>query len=104
LATDHGIVVNAETLRLWLINSGLWESRRRRESHRAARERRPRRGDLVQIDGSEHDWFEGRGPRVVLMVMIDDATNMTLARFYPAEDTSAAYDIFECGSPRFLDR
>ena len=49
----------------------------------------------MQIDGSEHDWFEGRGPRAVLMVMIDDATNTTLARFYPAEDTAAAYDIFE---------
>jgi len=95
LATDHGIAVTPETLRRWLISSGLWESRRRRQSHRAARERRPRRGDLVQIDGSEHDWFEGRGPRAVMMVMIDDATNRTLARFYTAEDTAAAYDIFD---------
>jgi hypothetical protein len=95
LATDHKIVVDHETLRRWLLNAGLWESRRRRESHRAARERRPRRGDLVQIDGSEHDWFEGRGLRTVLMVMIDDASNTTLARFYPGEDTAAAYDIFE---------
>jgi len=95
LATDYGIEVDHETLRQWMLNAGLWESRRRREAHRAARERRPRRGDLVQIDGSEHDWLEGRGPRVVLMVMIDDATNTTLARFYPAEDTAAAYDIFE---------
>lgn len=95
LATDHGIVVDHETLRRWLLVAGVWRSCRRREVHRAARERRPRRGDLVQIDGSEHDWFEGRGPRVVLMVMIDDATNTTLARFYPAEDTAAAYDIFE---------
>jgi transposase len=95
LAADHGIVVDHETLRRWLLVAGVWESRRRREVHRAARERRPRRGDLVQIDGSEHDWFEGRGPRAVLMVMIDDATNTTLARFYPAEDTAAAYDIFE---------
>ena len=95
LATDHGIVVDHETLRQWLLVAGVWQSHRKREMHRAARERRPRRGDLVQIDGSEHDWFEGRGPRVVLMVMIDDATNMTLARFYPVEDTSAAYDIFE---------
>ena len=94
LATDHRLVVDHETLRRWLVSAGLWESRRRRESHRAARERRPRRGDLVQIDGSEHDWFEGRGPRAVLMVMIDDATNRTLARFYAAEDTAAAYDIF----------
>jgi len=95
LATDHGIVVDHETLRQWLLGAGVWQSHRKREVHRAARERRPRRGDLVQIDGSEHDWFEGRGPRVVLMVMIDDATNMTLARFYPAEDTAAAYDVFE---------
>ena len=95
LATDHEIVVDHETLRQWLLVAGVWKSRRRREAHRAARERRPRRGDLVQIDGSEHDWFEGRGPRAVLMVMIDDATNTTLARFYPAEDTAAAYDIFE---------
>jgi transposase len=95
LAADHALVVDHETLRRWLLNAGLWESRRRRQAHRAARERRPRRGDLVQIDGSEHDWFEGRGDRAVLMVMIDDATNRTLARFYTAEETSAAYDIFE---------
>ena len=95
LAADHGIVVDHETLRRWLLVAGVWRSCRRREVHRAARERRPRRGDLVQIDGSEHDWFEGRGSRAVLMVMIDDATNTTLARFYPAEDTAAAYDIFE---------
>jgi len=95
LAEEHGIVVDHETLRRWMLGAGLWESRRRREAHRAARERRPRRGDLVQIDGSEHDWFEGRGPRAVLMVMVDDATNATLARFYPAEDTASAYDVFE---------
>ena len=95
LAEDHGIVVARETLRRWLVAEGIWEVRHRREAHRAARERRPRRGDLVQIDGSKHDWFEGRGPEAVLMVMIDDATNTTLARFFPAEDTASAYDIFE---------
>ena len=95
LATDHGLVVDHETLRRWLLASELWRPQHRRAAHRAARERRPRQGDLVQIDGSEHDWFEGRGERTVLMVMIDDATNTTLARFYPAEDTAAAYDIFE---------
>ena len=95
LATDHGIVVDHETLRRWLLVAESWHPRRRRAAHRAARERRPRQGDLVQIDGSEHDWFEGRGERTVLMVMIDDATNTTLARFYPAEDTAAAYDLFE---------
>jgi transposase-like protein len=95
LAEDHGLVVNHETLRQWLLAAGCWEPRRKRKGHRVARERRPRQGDLVQMDGSEHDWFEGRGLRAVLMVMIDDATNTTLARFYPAEDTAAAYDIFE---------
>lgn len=95
LAADYGLVVDHETLRRWLMTAGSWKPQHKREAHRAARERRPRRGDLVQIDGSEHDWFEGRGPRPVLMVMIDDATNTTLARFYPAEDTAAAYDIFE---------
>jgi transposase-like protein len=95
LAKDHGIVVDHETLRRWLLEAEFWSARRRRAAHRAARERRPRQGDLVQIDGSEHDWLEGRGARVVLMVMIDDATNTTLARFYPAEDTAAAYDLFE---------
>lgn len=95
LAEEHGIAVDSETLRRWLMAAGKWTARTRRERHRQARERRPRRGDLVQIDGSEHDWFEGRGPRAVLMVMVDDATGETLARFYPAEDTAAAYDIFE---------
>ena len=95
LADEHGIVVDHETLRRWLWGAGHWTARQRREAHRAARERRPRCGDLVQIDGSEHDWFEGRGPRAVLMVMVDDATNQTLARFYPAEDTASAYDVFE---------
>jgi len=95
LKTDHGIKVDHETLRRWLVADGKWSTRHRKKSHRAARERRPRRGDLVQIDGSEHDWFEGRGPRAVLMVMIDDATNKTLARFYSAEDTASAYDIFD---------
>ncbi len=100
LADEHGIVVDHETLRRWLLGAGHWTARQRREVHRAARERRPRRGDLVQIDGSEHDWFEGRGPRAVMMVMVDDATNQTLARFYPAEDTAAAYDVFE----RYVNR
>ena len=95
LAADHRLIVDHETLRRWLVAAGSWRPRQKREVHRAARERRPRRGDLVQIDGSEHDWFEGRGKRLVLMVMIDDATNMTLARFYAGEDTAAAYDIFE---------
>ncbi len=54
------------------------------------RERRPRFGELIQIDGSPHDWFEGRGPRCTLIVFIDDATGcLTALRFAPAETTRA---------------
>jgi hypothetical protein len=49
---------------------------------------------LVQIDGSHHDWFEGRRGRAVLMVMIDDATNRTQARFFEEETTRAAFDVW----------
>lgn len=95
LASDQGLAVDHETLRRWLLAAGQWVARRRQVRHRVARQRRPRRGDLVQIDGSDHEWFGPQQPRAVLMVMIDDATNRTLARFYPAEDTASAYDIFE---------
>jgi hypothetical protein len=95
LAKDDHIEVDHETLRRWLLANGLWEKRRSRAQHRKARERRGCWGELVQMDGSEHDWFEGRGARLTMMVMIDDATNRTLARFYPAEDTASAFDVFD---------
>jgi transposase len=94
LAADDQVAVDHETLRRWMLKEGLWEPRKSRAKHRAWRERRGKLGELVQMDGSEHDWFEGRGARAVLMVMIDDATNRTYARFYPAEDTAAAFDVF----------
>ena len=50
---------------------------------------------MVQLDGSHHDWFEGRGPKCVLMVMVDDATNRMRARFFEQETTRASYDVFE---------
>ena len=50
--------------------------------------------EMLQMDGSEHDWFEGRRGRAVLMVLIDDATNRTTARFYESETTVAAFDVF----------
>jgi len=99
LACEHlfreGLKVDHETLRRWLLESGDWTIQRRRQKHRQWRERKPCFGQLVQMDGSEHDWFEGRGPRAVLMVMIDDATNRTHVRFSEGETTRAAYDVFE---------
>ena len=70
-----GIKVSAETVRRIQIGLGLWRPKTRRARRVfQLRERRPRFGELVQIDGSPHDWFEGRGPRCTLIVFIDDAT------------------------------
>ena len=94
LAAEDGLVLSPNTLTALLKERGLWRRRRRRGKHRKRRERRACLGALVQMDGSHHDWFEGRGPRCVLMVLIDDATSRTCARFYPAETTEAAFDAF----------
>jgi len=105
LACEHlvtkGYRIDHETLRRWLIGTGRWERRRRRMRHRQRRERKAQEGELIQMDGSEHDWFEGRGPRAVLMVMIDDATNRTYARFFEGETTVAAMDTFERYARRY---
>jgi Helix-turn-helix domain len=92
LAAD-GLPVSAETLRRWLLAEGLWQQRRRRELHRSRRPRRACFGELVQMDASIHDWLEGRGETLVLISMIDDATNRILARFYPAGTTEAHLDL-----------
>jgi len=89
----RGLEVDHETLRRWLLAERLWERRRRREVHRQRRERRECFGELIQGDGSHHDWLEGRGPRMVLVVMIDDATSRATARFYEAETTEAYMDL-----------
>lgn len=94
LAKD-GLVLDHETLRRWLKQSGQWRPRRRRQKHRQWRERKASFGEMVQMDGSEHDWFEGRRERAVLMVAVDDATNRVMARFFEGETTHACYDLFE---------
>jgi transposase len=86
----EGLRVSVETLRLWLLAEGLWQLKRQRAPHRSWRARKQHVGEMVQMDGSHHDWFEGRRPWAVLMVMIDDATNFTYARFFEAETTEAA--------------
>ncbi|MEI9475261.1 MAG: helix-turn-helix domain-containing protein, partial [Deltaproteobacteria bacterium] len=62
--------VSDETLRLWLLESGDWKKRRKTRGHRRWRERKAHRGEMVQMDGSHHDWFEGRDPPCVLMSYI----------------------------------
>lgn len=94
LATEQRIVLGVETLRRWLIAAGLWQAKRKRGKHRRWRPRKEHAGEMVQMDGSEHDWFEGRRRKASLMVMIDDATNWTYARFFESETTVAAMTTF----------
>ena len=100
LASEHlessdNYALNHETLRGWLIKEGLWQKKRRRKKHRRWRERKEYVGEMVQMDGSDHDWFEGRTEKAVLMVMVDDATSRTFARFFEGETTKAAMETFQ---------
>ncbi len=87
LATLHGRTVSRETLRQWMIADGLWVDRRHRlPSPHQPRRRRECLGELVQIDGSEHAWFEDRGPVCTLLAFIDDATSRIMVlRFVASE-------------------
>jgi len=88
LSKLHGIKVSTSALRSGMIQDGIWRAKEPKAKHRAWRERRACLGMLVQLDGSDHDWFEGRGPRCVLLVYIDDATSRILyAEFVHVEDT-----------------
>lgn len=90
LAERHSVVLSVESVRTLMRQAGLWRARSwRLKPIHPLRQRRPQRGELIQIDGSLHDWFEGRGPRCTLLVFIDDATSelMTL-HFAPAETTT----------------
>ncbi len=104
---SQGLKVSVETLRHWLLAEGLWERKRRRDVHRSRRPRRPCFGELLQMDASLHDWLEGRGEEMVLVAMIDDATNRIAAGFYEGETVEAYMDLTERwlrrhGRPRAL--
>ena len=90
----EGFGYSVETLRGWMREAGLWSAKRKgRQAVHGLRERRARFGELVQIDGSPHDWFEGRGPRCTLVAFIDDATGrIVYARFVPVESSLAYLD------------
>jgi len=94
LLERHGLQVSDETLRKWLLESGDWKKVRRKGVHRQWRERKEHLGEMVQMDGSHHDWFEGRGSACVLMGYIDDATGEAFGRFYGYEGTMPAMDSF----------
>jgi hypothetical protein len=90
----EGIQVSKETVRTFLMESGDWQKGRKRRKYRQWRQRKEHRGEMVQMDGSHHDWFEGRGPWCVLMAYIDDATGRVYGRFYEYEGTIPAMDSF----------
>lgn len=111
LSRDDGVDVKAETLRLWLREAEAPYKRRKSRKRRARRERRSCLGSMAQMDGSHHDWLEGRGPKMVLMGYIDDATSRVYGRFYDYEGTVPAFDSFKryaqrCGIPAsvYLDK
>lgn len=111
LLERDGMELSEETLRGWLMESGDWKKRRKRRGHRQWRERKEHLGEMVQMDGSHHDWFEGRGAKCVLMGYIDDATGQAYGRFYDYEGTMPAMDSFRryiqrCGIPLsvYLDK
>ncbi len=95
LAERHGLVVDPQTLGRWLTEAKLWRVRPRRATRRQRRPRREHFGELVQLDGSAHDWFETGQPSgaLCLMVMVDDATGWTWAQFFEAETTVAAMSV-----------
>jgi transposase len=107
LARRHGIEVDHETVRRWLSRAGLWAAATKKHPHRRKRPRRTAIGDMVQFDGSPHDWFEGRGPECTLLHAIDDASNLTFLRLAKSENTIDAMRtmrqyVERYGAPRQL--
>ncbi len=93
LAERDGLQVSRETVRNWMVDAGLWLSRKQRRTVHQPRLRREAYGELVQIDGSEHRWFEDRGPACSLLVFVDDATGRLMQlRFVRSE---SAFTYFE---------
>jgi hypothetical protein len=101
LAEEDGIGIGVETLRGWMLEEGLWSRERRGRAHRRRRERKAHFGELVQFDGSFHDWLEGRGPGGCLMNMVDDATGTMLCRMGKEETIWAAAGVLRVWIERY---
>jgi len=96
LQDHHGLTVSRETLRKWMTEDGLWLSRKQRRTFHQPRLRRERRGELIQIDGSDHRWFEDRAPPCTLLVFVDDATGALMQlRFVASESTFSYFEALE---------
>lgn len=96
LAERDGLRVSRETVRRWMADAGLWLSRKQRRTFHQPRLRRETYGELVQIDGSEHRWFEDRGPPCSLLVFVDDATGRLMQlRFVRSESAFTYFEALE---------
>ena len=93
LGSEDKLEVHPETLRRWMLGEGLWSKARKRRPHRRRRERRAHFGELVQLDGSFHEWYEKRAPRACLMNMVDDATSTVEAYMGDEETIWAAVHV-----------
>jgi transposase len=93
LASEDGLTVDHETLRRWLLAAGLWSRARKRSPHRQRRVPKAHFGELLQLDGSFHHWFEERGPACCLLTLVDDATGRSLGRFSAQETIWAAVGV-----------
>jgi len=107
LSSEDGVTVHHDTLRRWMLAAGLWSRARQRSPHRQRRERKAHFGELVQLDGSFHLWYEDRAARGCLMNLVDDATGRTLARLGDQETIWAAVEVLRrwieaYGVPRAL--
>ncbi len=93
LASEDGLTLDHETVRRWMLDAGLWSRQRQRTPYRHRRERKAHAGELVQLDGSFHRWYETRGPERCLITMVDDATSHTDGAFSEAETIWAAAHV-----------
>lgn len=96
LAEHHGFKASRETVRKWMQEDGIWLSRKQRRAFHQPRLRRECFGELIQIDGSDHSWFEDRGDPCTLLVFIDDATSTLMElRFVTSESTFSFFEALE---------
>jgi transposase len=101
LAEEHSLEMDSETLRRWMLSEGLWTRERKRKRYRQRRRRRMHFGELLQLDGSFHEWLEDRGPKGCLLNLVDDATGTAMACFANDETTWAVADVLRAWVERY---
>jgi hypothetical protein len=100
IAERDGLAISVSTLRRALLANDLWKQKKSSSEYRSRRTPRARFGELVQFDGSRHDWFEGRGPRCCLITLIDDARKIRLSQFFDEETMFGAMIVLK----RWIER